>query len=138
MVIVYFFSLALFILTFLANLKTFSRIKSQLKMVTINRVVWKKSPLHSHKTEIQQDLSMKCPPRTKVIIHKLRGEVSLVEQDTIEYIPQPIKNSIVIYLTLVLCNFLVQMLQYTVMGFQQLQSRQAQTSNLTMVSYLKK
>ena len=29
-------------------------------------------------------------------------------------------------------------LEYTVMRFQQLQSRQAQTSNLTMVSYLKK
>ena len=35
-------------------------------------------------------------PRTKVIIHKLRGEVSLVEQDTIDYVStayfEPEKN----------------------------------------------
>ena len=60
---------------------------------------------------------MKCPPRTKVIIHKLRGEVSLVEQDTIEYVSYSIKNSIVI--------FLRKKLQFSHLHFMQLFSADA-------------
>ena len=32
------------------------------------------------------EIFVQYPPSTKVIIHKSRGEVSLVEQDTIEYV----------------------------------------------------
>ena len=55
----------------------------------------------------------------KVIIHKSRGEVSLVEQDTTEYVSQPIKIHsyffkivFFIFLTFILCNLLVRTLQY--------------------------
>ena len=45
----------------------------------------------------------------KVIIDKSRGEVSLLEQDSIENVSKPIKN---IYIfSFILCNFLVRMLQ---------------------------
>ena len=55
--------------------------------------------------------------RNKVIIHKWRGEVSLLEQSTIEYVSVAYfklmiklikKNS---FLNFTLCNFLMQTLQ---------------------------
>jgi hypothetical protein len=45
------------------------------------------------------------------MIHKLRGGVSIVEQDTIENISYPIENYFLkiflIFFTFILCNFLV-------------------------------
>ena len=56
---------------------------------------------------------------TKVIIHKSRGEVSLVEQDTIKNDSAAYLKFIIIFFgnnffffTFILCNFLVWMLQY--------------------------
>ena len=53
----------------------------------------------------------------KVIIHKSRGEVSLVEQDTIElvsitYLYLSFKQNIFGFLIFKLCNLLVQPLEY--------------------------
>ena len=51
----------------------------------------------------------------KVIIHKSHGEVSLVEQDTIKYVSQPIKSSLSNLkkkISLIFFIFLVQTLQY--------------------------
>ena len=57
--------------------------------------------------------------RAKVIIHKSRSGISLVEQDTIEYVSWPIKIHYYIikkkkylFFPFILCNFLVQTLQY--------------------------
>ena len=56
---------------------------------------------------------------SKVIIHKSRGEVSLVEQGTIEKVSAAYSKFIIIFLrkklnffTFIICNFLVRTLQY--------------------------
>jgi hypothetical protein len=47
-----------------------------------------------------------------VLIHKSGDEVSLVEQDTIEIDHQIFKKSLKLFFSFILCNFLVQTLQY--------------------------
>ena len=49
----------------------------------------------------------------KIIIHKSRGEVSLVEQDTIDFVSTGYfeQKIIFVFIKEILCNFLVGMLQ---------------------------
>ena len=57
---------------------------------------------------------------TKVIMHKSRNEVSLVEQNTIEYVPLAYliffvklsRNSLILFFSFILCIFIVRTLQY--------------------------
>ena len=59
---------------------------------------------------------------TKAIIHKLYGEIPLVEQGTIEYISiaflkfiiKFLRKKIYIFFTFILCNFVMQTLQYAI------------------------
>ena len=57
---------------------------------------------------------MYCIDTGKVIIYKSRSEVSLVEQDTIEYVSVAYVKFIIKFkkIIVILCNFLVRAVQY--------------------------